>query len=171
MNLETHNSYQLINGQMEMSEIKPDANRLPFGVVEIGTEEDAFPLVQQTRMQIQLSVEQFETVVRLPLSDGQQSFGQRRAESETQIVSFLAVSLDGHKRRAVKGHGGGVLAQLAVETERALTSELVDRFVLQEGSADATVKAGDIDAAQQLNRAVFATVIGRAEALVISDTI
>ena len=162
---------QLIHGQMEMGEIETDADRLPFGVVEIGPEENSFPFVQKTRMQIQLSIEQFQTVIRLTLSDGQQSFGQCGAETETQIVSFLSIGLDGHERGSVERHGRGVLTQLAVETERTLASEFVDRFVFQVRSARATVKTRDVNAAQQFDGTVFTAVIGRTETLVIGHTI
>jgi hypothetical protein len=124
---------------MKMSEIEANANRLPFGVVEIRTEENAFPFVQETGMEIELPVEQFQSVISLALSDGQQSFGQSGAEAETKVISFFSIRLDGHERRSVEGHGGGVFAQLAVEAKRALASEFVDRFVFQVRSASAAV--------------------------------
>lgn len=156
---------------MQVGEIEADADRLPLGVVEIRAQEDALPFVEETRVEIELAVEQFQPVVGLPLSDGQESFGQRGAEAEAQIVSFLAVGLDGHERGSVEGHGGGVLAELAVEAERALARELVDRFVLEVRSADAAVETRDVNAAQELNRAVFAAVVGRAEALVVGHSV
>ena len=152
---------------MEVSEIEPDADRLPLGVVEVGPEEDALPFVEQTRVEVQLAVQEFQSVVGLALSDRQQSAGQSGAEAEAQVVAFVAVRLDGHKGRAVEAHGGGVLAQLAVEAERALAREPMDRLVLEEGLTSAAVEARDVDAAQELDGAVLAAVVGRAEAGVV----
>ena len=152
---------------MEVRQVEADADRLPLGVVEVRSEEDPLPLVEQTRVQIQLAVGQFQAVKGLALTDGQESVGQRRAESQRQVVAFVAVRLYSHERRAVEGHGGRVLAQLAVEAEWTLAGELVKRLLLQEGHTRSSVQAGDVDAAQQFHRAVLAAVVGRALALVV----
>lgn len=63
-------------------------------------------------------------------------------------VPFISVGLNGHEGGSVEGHGGGVLAQFAVETVRALTGELVLRLVSQERQARPAVEARHVDAAE-----------------------
>ena len=147
-----------VDDEMEMGEIEADADRLPLGVVEVGAQENALPLVEQTRVQVELAVGQLEPVESLSLSHRQQSVGQSGAEAERQVVAFVAIGLHGHERRSVEGHGRGVLAQLAVESVRALARELVLALVRQEGRARPAVQARHVDAPQQLHRTVFTCI-------------
>ena len=86
-------------------------------------------------------------------------------------VPFISVGLNGHEGGSVEGHGGGVLAQLSVEAVRALAGELVLRLVHQERQAGSAVEARHVDAAQQLHRAVLATVVVGAVALVVGHQV
>lgn len=133
---------------MEVGKVEPDTDGLPFGVVKVGAEEDAFPSVEQAGMQIQLSVEQLQAIVGLALSDSQQPTWKSGAEAEAQIVAFVPIRLDGNKGRAVEAHGGGVLAQLSVEAKRTLAGKPMDRLIFEEWLASAAVQTRDIDAAQ-----------------------
>lgn len=163
--------YLLIDHEMQMSEIEADSNGLPVGIVQLGAQKHAFPLVEEARVQVELPVGQLEPVVRLALADGEQSVRQGRSEAEAQVVALVARRLDGHVRRAVERHGRRVLAELTVEPERALAGELVLGLVLQEGHADAAVETRDVDAAQQLDGAVLAAVVLGAAALVVGHLV
>ena len=161
----------VIDHQQQVAEVEADAYRLPLGVVEIGAEENAFPFVQQTGMHVELAGQQFQSVVGLALTNGQQSVRQRGAEAERQVVAFIAVRLHGHERGSVERHGGGVLTKVAVIAERALACEPVNRLLLQEGDTSSAVQARDVQTAQQFDGTVFASEVGRTDALVVGDQI
>ena len=86
--------YQLVDDEMEVGEIEADADGLPLGVVEVAAQEDALPLVQKTRMQIQLTVGQLQSVERLPLTHRQQPVRQRRPEPQRQIVPVIIIIIN-----------------------------------------------------------------------------
>jgi len=72
----------LVDDEMQVGEIEPDADGLPLGIVQVVTEEDALPLVQKTRVQVQLPVGQLQPVERLALTHRQQPVRQRRTEPQ-----------------------------------------------------------------------------------------
>lgn len=71
----------------------------------------------------------------------------------------------------MKAHRRGVLAQLAVEPERALAGKTVYGLVFQVRLASPAVEARHVDTAEELDGAVLSAVVGRADASVVRHSV
>lgn len=77
-----------------MRGVDSDEDLLPVRVVESAPDEDAVPLVQDARVEIELASGQLEHVVGRALAHRQKDVRQSRPETETDVVTFVTARVD-----------------------------------------------------------------------------
>lgn len=76
-----------------MGGVYRDEHLLPRGIVQAAANEHALPFVQQARVKIQLSIDQFKNIKRRAFADGEQPVRQGRPETELYVVSLVPGSV------------------------------------------------------------------------------
>lgn len=150
---------------------------VPLAVVQTGSNEHTFPLVQQGWVQIKPTIDQFQDITvdaasrTATAAKHQNTIRQRRTESQIDVIAFNTIRIDGYQATRQQRHRGALLASFALETSRTRTIENVIRFVLQRWTTDAIVLAWIICAASQTNRTILATKQLIAFAQVVANAI
>lgn len=94
----------LVGREHEMRGVDSHEYLLPVGVVQTRADEHAVPLVEQTRVEIELAADELEHVVGRALAHGEQAIGQGRAETELDVVALLAARVHRHQGTAAQRH-------------------------------------------------------------------
>jgi hypothetical protein len=144
---------------------------MPFGVVEILPNYNAFILADQVGVQVELALGQLEAKVSVALSDGNESVTKSSSELHVKLVALDSVRRHLDVRIARERKGGSTLASLPVESVGAGAARSVIRFAKEPWSASSTVEAHDVFATAQSHRAVFAAPTRFASAVVVRNVI
>lgn len=121
---------------------------MPLAVVQARSDENALPFIEQRRMKIQSTVDEFQDVTVWTdraierSSKSEDSIRQSRSEAKLNVVAFLTTRLDRDQASLDDAHRADSLARLSIKSVLARTVELVINLIFQVRNAEAIVLAG-----------------------------
>lgn len=132
-----------------MRRIDSDEHLLPLPIIEIWTDENTLPFVQQTGVQVESTFWQFQYAKSNTFAERQEAIAECGFESELYVITFFSGGVYYDRRVAAQWHCGALLTGMAVEAIWTRAVEFMLVFIDQIRIALAVIQTGTSQATEK----------------------